>query len=193
MVFRLITMHKKEEIEMLMLLQMIDHQEEKRKFVIIYEKYRYLMLKVAKDVLNDQYLAEDAVHEAFVKVANNIDKIGAVGDRATKRYLIVITKNVAIDIYRKRHQQMEKEIFMEKLEEREDVSYMETDIDNQVLDILKNLPEKYRDIFLLKYSNDFENREIAQILGLTEGNVRQRIARGKVLIQEALEQLGGQC
>lgn len=38
---------------MLMLLQMMEHQEEKRKFVIIYEKYRYLMLKVASDVLND--------------------------------------------------------------------------------------------------------------------------------------------
>lgn len=176
---------------MLMLLQMMEHQEEKRKFVIIYEKYRYLMLKVASDVLNDQYWAEDAVHEAFVKVAGNIDKIGDVESRATKRYLITITKNTAIDIYRKRHQQMEKEIFMEKLEEREDVSYMEADVDNQVLDILKNLPEKYRDIFLLKYSNNFENKEIAQILGITEGNVRQRIARGKVLIQEALEQLGG--
>lgn len=176
---------------MLILLQTIDQPEEKRKFVIIYEKYRYLMFKVASGVLNDQYLAEDAVHEAFVKVANNMDKIGDVESRATKRYLIVITKNAAIDFYRKRHQQMEKEIFMEKLEERENVSYMETEIDNQVLDVLKNLPEQYRDIFLLKYSNGFENKEIAQILGITEGNVRQRIMRGKALIQEALDQLGG--
>ena len=34
-------------------LMMIDTPEEKRKFVILYEKYRYLMQKVATDVLRD--------------------------------------------------------------------------------------------------------------------------------------------
>jgi DNA-directed RNA polymerase specialized sigma24 family protein len=29
---------------------------------------------------------------------------------------------------------------------------IESDIDNQILDLLKNLPVKYRDVFLLKYS-----------------------------------------
>ena len=41
----------------------IDSPEEKRVFVVIYEKYRYLMMKVAHDVLKDNFLAEDAVHE----------------------------------------------------------------------------------------------------------------------------------
>lgn len=50
----------------------IDSPEEKRVFVVIYEKYRYLMMKVAYDVLKDNFLAEDAVHEAFIKIAHNI-------------------------------------------------------------------------------------------------------------------------
>ena len=56
-----------------------------------------------------------------------------------------------------------------------------------MLDILKNLPPKYRDIFLLKYSAHLENREIARICGLREGTIRQRIARGKRLSEKELE------
>ena len=66
---------------------------------------------------------------------------------------------------------------------------MKSDADNEVLDILKNLPGRYRDIFLLKYSARMENKDIAGILDIPEGTVRQRIARGKVLIQEALDRL----
>lgn len=169
---------------------MIDKNEDKRKFVVLYEQYRYLMMQVAYNVLFDYYFAEDAVQNAFIKIAKNMDKINEVDSRETKRYLITITKNAAIDIYRKRSIKMKKEIFVDELGENEKpITYMETDMDNGVLDILKNLPIKYRDVFLLKYSSNLENKEIAELLKISEGSVRQRIARGKVIIQNALNEL----
>ncbi len=171
-------------------LMMIDAEEDKRKFVILYEKYRYLMFKVAHDVLQDTFLAEDAVHEAFVKVTQNMEKIGDVNAQETKRYLITITKNSTIDIYRKRKNQMQREIYVDELGEEEvPLTYLETDMDNRILDILKNLPVKYRDVFLLKYANGLDNQEIAELLRITEGNVRQRLSRGKEKIQEAINRL----
>jgi RNA polymerase sigma-70 factor (ECF subfamily) len=177
---------------------MMDAEEDKRKFVILYEKYRYLMLRVAHDVLGDHYLAEDAVHEAFIKVALNMGKIGDVNAQETKRYLITITKNATIDIYRKRRSQMNREIFVDELSENEvPLTYMETDVDNRVLDILKSLPVKYRDVFLLKYASKLDNDEIADILKISEGALRQRLARGKEMIQEAVncleDQIDGTC
>ena len=64
-----------------------------------------------------------------------------------------------------------------------------SDVDNAVLDVLKNLPVKYRDVFLLKYSGNMENGEIAQLLGITEETVRKRISRGKIMVQEALDKM----
>lgn len=61
-------------------------------------KLIYLMMKVAHDILNDSFLVEDAVHEAFIKIAHNMQNIHDVGSVETKRYLIIITKNAAIDI-----------------------------------------------------------------------------------------------
>ena len=171
-------------------LMMIDTEEDKRKFAILYEKYRYLMLKVAHDVLGDHYLAEDAVHEAFIKVALNMGKVGDVNTQETKRYLITITKNATIDIYRKRSIRMRREIFVDEVGENEvPLTYVETDVDNRVLDILKNLPVKYRDVFLLKYSSKMDNDEIADLLKISEGTLRQRLARGKEMIQEAVNNL----
>ena len=166
-------------------LMMIDTPEKKRKFVILYEKYRYLMQKVATDILQDHFLAEDAVHNAFIQLAKNMNKINEIDSLATKRYLITITKNATIDMYRKRRTQMQREIYIDELEENTQLTYIETDVENSVLEILKNLPVKYRDIFLLKYSSNLENSEIAKLCGIQEGSVRQRIARGKILIEKA--------
>ena len=108
-------------------------------FVVIYEKYRYLMMKVAHDVLKDNFLAEDAVHEAFIKIAHNMQNIHDVESVETKRYLIIVAKNAAIDIYRSRKKQMKEEMFIDELgEDAGPITYLKTDIDNEILDILKN-------------------------------------------------------
>lgn len=168
----------------------MDTPEDKKKFVILYEKYRYLMQKVAMDMLHDCFLAEDAVHNAFMNLATHIDDIGEAESLQTKRYLVTVVKNAAIDLYRKKKLQIRREVYTDELGQRDNpVVYMETDLENDVLDILKNLPEKYRDIFLLKYSSCLENGEIARILGIREGTVRQRISRGKLLIEKALKEL----
>lgn len=150
------------------------------------------MMRVALNILKDNYLAEDAVHDSFIKIATHMDKIEDVNSTKTKRYLIVITKNVSIDMYRKRSSQMENEThFDEMCENHTAISYLETDIDNDILNILKNLPPNYRDVFLLKYSSNLENKEIAQILNISEGTIRQRISRGKVIIQNELNKMEG--
>ena len=87
---------------------------------------------------------------------------------------------------------MQKEIYVDELgEENAPLNYMETDVENEILEILKNLPVKYRDVFLLKYSSNLDNVQIAEICGIQEGTVRQRIARGKCLIEKELRKLEG--
>lgn len=171
-------------------LLMIDTPEDKRKFVILYEKYRYLMQKIALDVLQDSFLAEDAVHNAFVSLAYNLDKLDESEDIPTKLYLVACARNAAFDLYRKRRSQMKKETVLEEVIEKDGhATYIESDLENSVLDILKNLPMKYRDVFMLKYVNHMENREIAEVCGILEGTVRQRLSRGKVIIERKIREM----
>ena len=59
-------------------LRLLDTEEEQTRFRQLYEKYRNLMFYVAKGILKDDYLTEDAVHEAFIRIAKNFSKIGEI-------------------------------------------------------------------------------------------------------------------
>ena len=62
---------------MMIYLQMIDTPEDRSKFEQLYLEYRGLMFHVANKILRNEQDAEDMVHQAFLKVAENIEKIGA--------------------------------------------------------------------------------------------------------------------
>ena len=61
---------------MMIYLQMIDSPEDRSKFEQIYMEYRSMMFHIANRILTNEQDAEDAVHEAFLKIAENIEKIG---------------------------------------------------------------------------------------------------------------------
>ena len=52
--------------------------------------------------------------------------------------------------------------------------------------VIKALNEKYSLPLLLKYADGYTNAEIAELLGLSENLVAQRLRRGKEKIRQAL-------
>lgn len=170
-------------------LMMIDSEEEKDNFVVLYEKYRRLMQTVCYNILKDDHLAEDATHDAFLKLARNMDKIKGIESRETKRYLITIAKNAAIDLYRKCASRRLHEINFDEMDHQagEDTD-MTVNEESGIVEILKHLPALYRDVLLLKYSNCYSNKEIADVLRISEDTVRQRISRGKKMVKSKIGQ-----
>lgn len=169
-------------------LMMIDTEEDKDKFVVLYNKYRKLMQTTCYNILRDDRLAEDAVHDAFIKLSRNMDKVKNIESRETKRYLITIAKNAAIDIYRKCSSRRLHEMYFDEMDNLEGVTtYMKVDEESSIVEILKHLPALYRDVLLLKYSNCYSNKEIADILDISEDSVRQRISRGKKMVKSKLD------
>lgn len=95
---------------MLIYLQMIETPEEKSKFEQIYLQYKGLMFHVAFQILHNEQDAEDAVHQAFVKIAENIRKIDQPVCPKTHGYVVTIVENKAIDQYRKQHKHPSAEL-----------------------------------------------------------------------------------
>ena len=87
---------------MLIYLQLIDAPEERSKFEALYMQYRGLMLYVARRILRRQEDAEDAVHDACIKIAKSISKISAIDCPETRAYIVIIVENTCIDLLRKR-------------------------------------------------------------------------------------------
>ena len=84
---------------MLIYLQVIETEEDKNKFEDIYQKYRGLMYYVAYKRLHHEQDAEDAVHHAFMKIAENITAIDPVSPK-TKQFVVTIVDNRVTDMLR---------------------------------------------------------------------------------------------
>lgn len=77
-------------------------EEEESFFKEIYLTYKSLMFYEANLILKDIELSENAVHDAFIKIIENIDKINEVNCPKTKSFVVIIVRRISINIYNKR-------------------------------------------------------------------------------------------
>ena len=75
---------------MMIYLQIIDTAEERLKFEWLYEQYKQLMFYTAFQILKQPQDAVDAVHHAFMSIAENIAKISAPDCPKTRAYIVTI-------------------------------------------------------------------------------------------------------
>lgn len=170
---------------MLIYMAMIDSPSDRDKFERIYHKYKFLMLHVAKQILQNHHDAEDAVHQAFISIIENIDKISEIDSPKTRSFIVIISKRKAIDLLRQNNRRQTMEL-------NEDIAGIEMpfDLDNPIAAAIAKLPVQYREVLLLRFDNGFTTREIASMLNITDSGVRKLIARAKRSLQEMLEKEG---
>lgn len=170
---------------MLIYLTLIETEKNKRKFERIYLSYKQTMFYAAKRILKNEHTAEDAVHQAFLRVINHLDKINEDDYHKARAFLVVITEHIAIDIYRK--QSKENTLSFDELEIYiADNSLPEYEVFNEVSSAIEKLSLNYSTVLRLKFSQGYNNSEIAQILDITEDNVRQRISRARKKLEQLL-------
>ena len=73
-----------------------DTEQDKQKFEEAYRRYNKVCYNFALDILNDSKLAEDAVHDAFLRLYNHLDKIDDGSSRRTGNYIITIVKTYVL-------------------------------------------------------------------------------------------------
>ena len=154
------------------------------KLEALYKKYNGLMYSTAFRILNDHQLAQDAVQMSFVKIIKNIEIINDIECNKTKGLMVIICRNLSIDLYNKR--KLSNSITIEEIDELiPDYTYS---IDEQLIkheslialrEQIKMLHQPYADIISLKYFYEFSDKEIAKILDISEQNARVRLHRAK--------------
>lgn len=162
----------------LIYLQMIETPEQQSKFETIYLNNRQMMYALAFRILHNQEDAEDAVHQAFVKIAENISKISDPECPKTRGFIVTIVENKAIDIYnrKKKHPQL-------PFEEAVAGMTVEYSGDNELAACMAKLPANYRNFLLLKYNHGYTTREAAKLLGLTLANAQKLDQRAKAKLE----------
>lgn len=169
-------------------LALLDTAEEKSKFEELYNLYRQDMYKTAYNILKNHYEAEDAVHEAFMIVINNLNKITQTNCPRTRGYLIIIVKNLALKIYNKQKK-------AENIDDNETDGG--TDIEDDVIsrigceklaELLLKLPEEYYQVLYLNIYMELDISDIAENLGITYENAKKRLQRARNKLRKSAEE-----
>lgn len=168
---------------------LIDSSEEKDKFEMLYTTYKKRMWYVAFQVLDDAQKAEDAVHNAFIGIAKNINHINEVNSKATLAYVITAAKHCALNIALKDGN--ENIVVLDNLTVDGNINLEKqiTDIEDKMLivSVLKKMPDVYRDLLYLYYYHEMSEKEIALLTGRQYATVRKQISRARKLFAETLK------
>jgi len=169
------------EIMLPIFLGLLDLEEDKEIFTHIYTLYEQPMLKAAMEILKDRDLAQDAVQEAFLDIIRHFKKVRGLDQRHLRGYVLVVSRNRAIDICRKR----KDVVYIDESIESLPITEQEDSGDS----ILEGIPEPYRSVLLLtglQYTPD----EIAEILGENKWTIYKRRKQGKELLRKLLNMEG---
>ncbi len=170
---------------MLIYLQAIESDEEKTLFEQVYLHYRGLMFYVANQILRNDRDAEDAVHQAFVSLAENISKISEAVCPKTRSYVVTIAENKAIDLYRRK-----KRLTEEELDGRAVGLPAPRSGDGSLAAAIASLPPRWREVILLRYDSGYTSAEVAKMLGQSAASVQKLEQRAKARLKKILEEEG---
>ncbi len=170
---------------MLIYLAALESGDDKLKFERLYRAYRALMFQVARRVLRSEQDAEDAVHQAFLKLAEAPELLPEAPGPRARALLVTVAERKAIDLWRVRQRRP-----TEELDETVLVYDRPVEPDGTLAAAMAALPPRYREVLLLKYYNGYSNGEIAQLLSLENANVSQLLHRGRERLARELQERG---
>lgn len=185
---------------MLPLFIMTIENDDDRQFVAdIYTRYHSALYRKAWKVLNNESYAEEAVHEAMLKVIRYLDRVREIPQDELLPYLITIVQATSITIYNKgkQHQKATLGVIDDWATSLSDEGSCIDDIlireekTELLKECLKLLSQREIDILNYFYTLELPQKEIAKLTGLTPENVRKIISRIKKKVYVAYNKRGG--
>ncbi|WP_217700243.1 sigma-70 family RNA polymerase sigma factor [Halobacillus hunanensis] len=153
-------------------------------------KYSHDLKWLAYSYVKDYSLAEDLTQEAFIKAYEKYSTFKQ--QSSVKTWLYKITINLCKDhlksAYIKRVIRKSTEVFRsipspQATPEEYTVHKSE---DEELLEHVLQLDNKYREIVILYYFEEFEVKDIAQLLQVSTNTIKTRLRRARQLLQEQL-------
>lgn len=166
-------------------LQLLDTEKEKQDFELLYEKYRKLMHWVANSILHDYSLAEDAVHEAFLRIIKNFHKIHDISCPETKNFVVIIVRNISINMLDKKSMHEMESSTIQEINGYDDTvdKLMEKELIRSIL----SLPSTDKEILFLYGYLGYNIPEIAAFLDITDAAAYKRLQRARNVLHDKLK------
>jgi RNA polymerase sigma-70 factor, ECF subfamily len=165
----------------------------------VFQQYGPRVYSLARRMLGSEADAEDVTQEVLLQVIRKLPTFR--GEAAFPTWLHRVTVNAALSHRQKRARREQREIHdpIDKLFEEgshqhpirgwsvgpEDQA-LGNETQRLIEEAIAELPENYRDVFVLADVEGLPNAELAAMLGLSISAVKNRLHRARVLMRHAL-------
>lgn len=151
--------------------------------------YQYLapkMYGICLRFANSIPEADDMLQEGFIRVFNNLKNFRGEGSLEgwVRRTII----NTAINIYKRRVRQGIKTNLDNIGDRAEDKSFIiEKMTADELLEVIRKLPEGYRTVFNLNIIEGYSHKEIGEMLDISESTSKSQLSRARKVLRNRLK------
>lgn len=172
-------------IMLAILLAALESDEDRKKFIEIYEQYHAQMERTAMQMLKGQSDVEDAIQNAFIQMIRHFEKIFEIPREELPFWIISIVKNEARIILRKNQRTAPLEDWDNFTKSIDDITGY-----TELVDLFTRLPDTYRSVLEMKILYGYSDKEISKHLGISETAVSSRATRGRAMLREIVGKEG---
>lgn len=147
-----------------------------------YIQYKDKLFAYLMRLTGDYQLSGDTMQESFTRLLSHYGP-----NEQSAALLFKIARNAVMDNARKTHHSCSAEDCREDEGHNPEAMVLVRETYQKVLTAMQQLDKAERDILSLAVSTDFSYREIADIVGISEANVRVRIHRARMNLRKKLQ------
>jgi RNA polymerase sigma factor (sigma-70 family) len=156
-----------------------------RCYTKLYDMYRPKLLLVIKQYFKDIDTVEELLQQTFIKVYEKIDKYTNTG--SFQSWLVMIAKNSSIDYYRKHKEDDELTDNLNFNPYSEEQLNVDIEVNsNLIKEYINQLTPSYKEVFDLFVIQEYQHKEIAEMLGITVGSSKSNLFKAKNKIKKML-------
>lgn len=168
-------------------------------FEIVMRRHNQLLYRVAWAILRNDGEAEDVMQDAYVRAFEHLAQFAGRAKFST--WLTRIAVHEALARQRRGNRNQELEPTSERngdpmdrlatLEPNPEQQASNSEIRRLLEEAVKKLPDAYRTIFMLRDVEEMSTTDTANILEISEENVKVRLHRARALLRKGLYERAG--
>lgn len=150
---------------------------------LLYRRHAPKLYAVCLQYSGNDEEARDILQEGFIKIFENLSHYKYEG--SFEGWMRKIIVNTALEKYRSRHN-------LYRVDDIDQIAELDSDPDSEdysgleavdLMEIIRELPPKYRMVFNLFAIEGYSHKEIGQMINISEGTSKSNLARARIILQ----------
>lgn len=157
-------------------------------FDMLYKKYSKRIYKFSFSILKSAEESENVVQDVFLNLWENRYRVEK--NSSVKYYIFTIAHNSAVSMIRKKAKESQYIEFLKLQQElKQEPANLEleyTELTKKLDEIVNNLPQRQKEVYMLHMVKGLKYHEIAEILNISINTIENHMSRAFITIRKKL-------